>query len=170
MMNPRSNREMAAKAYNRRFSKEIKDVNFDEKVQEIVTKLLGLSKNEAHAISFVSFLIFECEKKVTGAIQAAMKTTSGKYNDELFSMAMDQLSFTQKISIYERLLKKYPKSYTDLIGGISFFRKIQNIRNDLFHSRIKDIKYDKKSLIELTVRLKMINDYLEAIGINLKKQ
>ncbi len=170
-MNHKGNRALAAQAYDRRqtASKEAEEIDFDAKIQEIVTNLLGLSKNEIHAVSFVSFLIFECEKKITGAIQKAMKTTSGKYNDDIFSGVLDKLSFGQKIDIYQGLLKQYPEIYKSLIKGTSFFWEINDIRNELFHSKIKDIKYKKHPVLELSVRLRMIDDYLKAIDATILK-
>lgn len=170
-MNHKSNRALAAQAYNRKqaASEETEEIDFDAKIQEIVTNLLGLSKSEIHTVSFVSFLIFECEKKITGAIQKAMKTTSGKYNDDIFSVVLDKLSFGQKIDVYKGLLKQYPEVYQDLLKGMSFFGEMNRIRNELFHAKIKDIRYKKHPVLELSVRLRMIGDYLKAIGLDIPK-
>lgn len=138
---------------------------FDEKMLEIATSLYGVNKSEALSISFVTFLVFECEKKVAEGVEHMMKVTSEKVNEQFMSSMLNELTFTGKINTYENMLKQmYPDGHLSL-RGISYFRQLNEIRNKLFHCKIKDILYKGKSITNINTRVLMIDDYFIATGV-----
>ncbi|MFA5961329.1 MAG: hypothetical protein WC848_01450 [Parcubacteria group bacterium] len=146
---------------------------FEAEIIEFFSKSIGIDEADYKAINFVSMLIFFCEKNIEKVCADFIKRGAIVVTPQVNGMmeyAFEELTFTQKINIYEKLLKKYFSENKKLIKGASFYREINAIRNKIFHCKFKDIRYRKKyAITEYETRKMLLEDMIKAHGIELPK-
>lgn len=139
--------------------------NLENSMLGIFKNKLVISQNEFDSITFVSMFIYHCEKAIGEICSDIIKKESSNFiTNEMLDYIFEDLTFTSKINIYEKLLRKYPKQYADLIRGISFYRNLNKVRNDIFHCKIKKVAYRGKSIMLGETKHLMIKDMIKSIG------
>ena len=150
--------ERIDEVYVNSLSKKEQVLFFDKKMFELVTNIYGINESQALSISYVMFLVFECEGFIARKIESIMKLSTRETNVEFITTVLDELTFTGKINIYENLLKENPLE-KNLLQSISYFRQINDIRNKLFHCKISSILYKNKPITDIYTRIRILQDY-----------
>lgn len=131
---------------------------------------IGIDEAGYKAISFVSMLIFYCEKNIEKICMYSIKKgVIISQAVEMIDYAFEELSFSSKINLYEKLLKKHFPQCKDLIKGVKYYRKLNDIRNKIFHCKLKAIEYKGKSIADADTKKLLINDMIESCGIEIDK-
>lgn len=149
---------------------------YDEFVKKILdnfrTSLGLLDDSKYNTIIFLSLLILNSERMLSNVLIMLFKrgfsSSSNIFADlgnEMIEKLIYELTFTSKIKIYEEIVGKH-KCYSDLKKGASFFRELNNIRNCLFHCKLKEIRYKNKDVNKGQTKHLMIEDLLDAVGAN----
>lgn len=146
---------------------------YDDFTQEMLIKFkknLGLDEKDFDAIIFLTLFIFQTENGLNNTLVNLFKkgfdkeqTIHSQLNNEIIVDIIDELTFSSKLNIYEKIVGKYP-CYDDLKKGVSFFRELNNIRNKLFHCKLNKITYKGKKITDGTTRFKMMGDFATACG------
>lgn len=140
------------------------EIMFNEAIKKIAFPLfkngLKLNDREFESVIFVVTMILYCEKHIEGlCLHIINRQSAAVINKEINDYIFEELTFSSKINILEKILKK-SKCYGKLIKDLGFFRELNQMRNNIFHCKIKNIKYKGKSIIEEDVKFAMVKDFL----------
>lgn len=145
--------------------------DFENKMLVTFREKIGINDDEYKAVNFVSMLIYHCEKGLERICAGIIKKgVVMPLTDEMIDFMFGELTFTSKINIYEELLNKYPTSYKDLIKGISYYRQLNTIRNQIFHCKLSKILYKGKSITKGETKLLLIEDLIKSAGDKMKNK
>ncbi len=121
---------------------------------------LKLNDREFESVIFIVTMILYCEKHIEGlCLHIINRQPVAVINKEINGYVFEELTFSSKINILEKILKK-SNCYGKLIKDLAFFRELNQIRNNIFHCKIKNIKYKGRSIIEEDVKFAMVEDFL----------
>lgn len=155
--------------YMKRKTEKIHD-SFTQEMIEIFKTKLRLNQENYDSIIFLTFLIFQTENGLNNVLTGLLKkgfdkeaTIHSKLNNEIISDIIDELTFSSKLNIYEKIVSKY-ECYADLKKGVSFLRELNSIRNKIFHCKLEKITYRGKKITVGKTKLQIIEDYLKAFG------
>jgi hypothetical protein len=144
--------------------KSIQD-DFENKMLSHFRENLGINDEEYRAVIFISMLIYSSEKALEKSSNFVIKKgVVSPLTAEMIDYMFSELTFTSKIKVYEKILKKYPVQYKDLIKGVSFYNKLNEIRNKIFHCKLKEILYAGKSITKPETKLLLIKDMIKSCG------
>lgn len=119
----------------------------DDKLNTVITKsLLGLDNNQVETVSFVFWLCYLTETKLEECIKEAVSQNKELLTEELVQLIRDNHKidfnnveyFGGKIKIYESTVGK--NKFSKMLW------KINNIRNDVSHTRTLTLKYKSQDL------------------------
>jgi hypothetical protein len=144
--------------------KAVKEVSEDKITETFSKGALKMDGKQIQTVSFVFWLCYMAETDLNDIIQQAwdmaQKATQFPNQDEVNKVIKDMgfdfenlEYFSQKIGVYDKMFGKTAR--TKLLW------KINDIRNDLSHNRIADLKYEGASLAEREIKEKIIIDYFE---------
>lgn len=142
----------------------------DEKFNETISKgALQLSDNQIQTASFVFWLCYMAEKDLNDVLRQAWKLSTEITNPEISES-------DQKI-----LLKTFSKKDNFDIDNLEYFAdkikiheivcnddltkmlwKLNDLRNDISHNRINELKYNERSLFLRDTKEKILLDYFKA--------
>ncbi|OGI26046.1 MAG: hypothetical protein A3J76_05545 [Candidatus Moranbacteria bacterium RBG_13_45_13] len=121
-----------------------------------------LSDDQMDTVEFALWHIYYVERSLGDVLvkilKGGIKSNDGSY-EELIEYLIDRLFFTEKINIFEKASStNRPKNL------LKYLRKINNIRNDVYHGRIDNLKYDGKNLTSRETKEKLIDDLDSALN------
>lgn len=130
---------------------------------------LKLNQNQINTVQFTFWLIYMVETDLNDAIKEAWNLATSSSREEVVLMTKKLLQegikgekkldpenlkyFSDKIKIYESFYKK--DNRTKLLW------KLNDLRNDLSHNKINELKYKGNNLIDINVRKQLLKDYFE---------
>lgn len=151
--------------------KEVLKTSTDIELQEAITKgALMLNDTQITTVSFVFWLIYSVEMNMDEAIKSAWEVSTRGGTSAEIDHLKDQLwqkiggkrvfdvaapeYFSQKVRVHQAIFGETEQS--------KLLWKFNDIRNDLSHRRINDLKYNGEPLSKREVKEKALLDYLEA--------
>lgn len=155
------------KEIKKQYEESIKNAydSFESNMLNMFKSQLGINEEEYKAVIFISMLIYHCEKSVENACSIVIKKgVITPRTSESIDYIFDELTFSSKINVYEKLLKKYPENYRDLLKGLSFYRELNSIRNKIFHCKLNEILYKGRPVAKQETKLLLIKDMIESTG------
>ncbi len=118
---------------------------------------LNLKKEDADALKFTNALIQLIEEQLTRQLIELFKKCFVKTSKpDVMESLIRNLDLTKKINIIDTIDDKRFKS---LIG---FLRKMNDIRNKVFHAKFSELKYNGKNISDIKTQRDMISDYIKA--------
>lgn len=133
---------------------------------------LKLTDEQISTVSFVFWLVYMAETDLNDAITEAWQLSKKANADPMVQAAAKKMLgdmvggerkidiekleyFIDKIRVYEAMFGKNKRS--------KLFWKFNNIRNDLSHNRINDLKYDGANLALRETKEKILFDYFDTL-------
>lgn len=144
--------------------KPFEQLNTDELIN-LCYEQLNLKKEDADALKFTNALIQLGEEQLTRQlIELSIANPrdfakASKMTDVAESSIRD-LYWREKISIVNTIDDKRFRSM------VSFFRKMSDIRNKVFHAKFSELKYGEKNICDIETQRNMISDYIKANTID----
>lgn len=147
----------------------IKDVS-DQKINETIPKLfLKMNDEQITTVSFAFWLVYMTETDLNNILNESWTTTMSALSPKVIKKVKEILKeeikgkkeidinnleyFSDKIKIYEAMFGETER--TELLW------KLNDIRNDLSHNRINDLKYDGQLISLRKTKEKILIDYFE---------
>lgn len=144
---------------------------FEADIINFFKRSIGINEADYKAIKFVSMLIFFCEKNIEKVcVVSTKKGIITPLANELIDHAFEELTFTSKINLYEKIIKKYSPENKDVVKGVNYYRKLNIIRNRIFHCKLKDIKYKEEPITKYETRKLMLEDMIKSCGIETERK
>jgi len=163
--------------------KKLLNESTDEQLNSMIPKgALKLSEEHITMVSFVFWLVYLAETDLNDSLVRAWKTSGPKFSPEVQMMAEEKLQellaapacsacgtpgLGRKINIAE------PKYFSDKIrlhqalmgktGRTRLSWKLNDLRNQLGHTRIDDLSYGGISLTLRETKLKILSDYFDTV-------
>jgi hypothetical protein len=145
---------------------ELKDIESHlsdrDDIRGFIKKSFSLSEDQMDTVEFLSWFIYYAERSLRNiliiVLKGGIKSEDGSY-EKIIEFIIDKFNFTEKIDLYNEASsgKKAGKL-------VSYFRKINQLRNDIYHGRIEDLKYNKADLRQKKTRSKMMFDFFKALN------
>lgn len=160
------------KDIEKQYKENIKNMhdNFENAMLDIFKNKLGMSEEGYRSVIFISMLIYYCEKSLEQICSFIIKKgVISPVANEGIEYIFEELTFMSKIKVYEKLLKKYPTQYKDLIKEVSFYSELNGIRNQLFHCKFNKILYKGKSITGGEAKVLLVEDLVKACGLDTEK-
>lgn len=135
----------------------------DKSERDDLTKLVKSWSKVSKDMVFCFYLIVCIEsilKKVLEDLLLNSQKLEKKY-PEFVESIFDETTFNSKINIMEKMFKK-SKRYKDFKSFFSYCREINNLRNKIFHNKVKDIRYQGLLISDITTKRKMLKDLIKA--------
>jgi len=157
--------------------KELRETVKNWTTDQLTKKVQGMLKvtdEEYKNISFCILLIFWVEtilKEVLKELVLKYQKSEKQY-PEFIDAIFNETTFGSKITIVEFIInqsEKFKKTYKDFF---SYCRALNGLRNQIFHTKLKDIKYNGLSISEIKTQRKMFIDLIESrmkMGINFNR-
>ncbi len=151
------------------FKQTIKTVS-DDKLNETISKgALKLTDEQIATVSFVFWLVYMAEIDLKDILSKAWNNSKQFFPTNvnqgakglLLKMISDQKNidienleyFSDKIKIYEVMVGK--TKHAELL------HKLKDLRNDISHNRINELKYNNEDLFLRATKEKILIDYFE---------
>ena len=151
------------------FKNNIENVS-DKQINEAISKgALKMNDEQITTVSFVFWLVYMAETDLNDIINKSLITTISILSPEVTKKVKEILNdeikgkkkidinnpecFSDKVKIYEAFYGKTER--TKLLW------KLNDIRNDLSHNRIDNLKYKEKPLSLRKTKEKILIDYFE---------
>lgn len=143
--------------------------------KEFVRGEFGLSDNDVDTADFLFWTIYYHERKLSENIAMVLKEyCSGQGMGDLVDNILKELTFTSKINFLERSIKTREESESDETYAerkkiwkdyISFLRRLNETRNQLFHQRnsIADLMFNNFSISDHEGKAKLLELGVKAI-------
>jgi len=151
------------------FKGNIKNVS-DQQINETISKgALKMNNEQIATVSFVFWLVYMAETDLNKILNESLTTTMSTLSSEVTKKVEEILKeeikgkkeidinnpecFSDKTKIYEAMFGKTER--TKLLW------KLNDIRNDLSHNRINNLKYDGQLISLRKTKEKILIDYFE---------
>lgn len=140
--------------------KPFDQLNTDELI-DLCYEQLNLKKEDADALKFTNALIQLVEERLTRQLIELFKKCFTKTSKpDIMESLIRDLYWTKKIDILNTIDDKRFKSM------VNFFRKMNDIRNKVFHAKFSELKYNNKNISDVKTQRVMISDYIKASMID----
>lgn len=153
------------------FKNKIEDVS-DQQINEAISKgALKMNDEQITTVSFVFWLVYMAETDLNDIINKSLTTTISTLSPGVKKKVEEMLNkeikgkkkidinnleyFSDKIKVYKALFGKTER--TKLLWGLN------DIRNDLSHNRIDDLRYKGELLSLRKTKEKILIDYFETV-------
>ena len=149
---------------------KIKEVS-DQEINETISKgALKMTDEQIATVSFTFWLVYMAETDLNDILTQAWKSAGSLFSEEVNKIADQMLQsmvngkqvnmndleyFSDKIRVYEAMFGK--------TEHVNLLWKLNNIRNDLSHNRISDLKYRGQSLSSRKAKEDILIDYFKAL-------
>lgn len=151
------------------FKKKIEDIS-DQQINETIPKCaLKMNDEQIATVSFVFWLVYMAETDLYYVLNESLKTETSTLSPEVKKKVEEILkekikgekevnfndleNFSDKVKAYEALFGETKR--TKLLW------KLKNIRDDLSHNRIENLKYEGQALSLRKTKEKILIDYFE---------
>lgn len=145
----------------------------EQQLNDTISKgALQMDGNEVATVSFIFWLVYMAETDLNSVIQNAWERSGRLFSPEVRMEAWRMLQemipgnkeldpnnleyFSDKIKVLEGLFEESER--TKLLW------KLNDIRNDLSHNRIRELQYEDKSLYDRSTKEKVLIDYFKTSG------
>lgn len=147
----------------KKFKEDVLKIPDKEFVEFIPKTMLGISRNGFETGQFIFWLIYDTELLLKELVRDIMiKDRKGPDEEKIKRFVEDvfeEMTLTGKINLIEKNIKR-EKSPEKLKQLFSVLREFNNIRNTLFHQKIKieDITYRGQKISNPSTRKQMVID------------
>lgn len=138
-------------------TKKLLDQKSTDELINLCYKQLNLKKEDANALKFTNVLVQLAEEQLTRQLIELFKKCFAKTSKpDIMEMFMRDMYWTKKINLINAIDEKRFKLM------ISFLRKMNDIRNKVFHAKFSELKYKGKNISDIGTQRDMIFDYIKA--------
>jgi hypothetical protein len=143
--------------------KPFNQLNTDELIN-LCYEQLNLKREDADALKFTNAFIQLIEEQLTRQLielstrKPERFAEASKMTDVTESSIRD-LYWREKIDIVKTIDDKH---FGSMIG---FLRKMNDIRNKVFHAKFSELKYDGKNISDIEIQRDMVSDYIMACKV-----
>ncbi|MBI2047856.1 MAG: hypothetical protein HYT27_01835 [Parcubacteria group bacterium] len=145
---------------------EIKKLDTTEKLLKLfpMMEILKTDEQNFQSILYVSSLILVLEKTLTFIIAGGIKSgiTKELRDPEIIEFAIGELTLNSKIKILEQVIRENKKLGNRYKKLIAYLKEINAIRNQIFHSKLKNLRYKSCFIADIKTQHNMLLDYLNA--------
>ncbi len=127
-------------------------------------KDLDLTKEELEGVIFATLFAYKTERLLTDTLHNVYdnlvhpEQTDRENVISHMKSLVDELHFLGKIKVTKKFTRK---AFANAVSGM--LDKVNTLRNDLAHIRLKELTYGNVPLKDLTGRQKMLDEYREAV-------
>lgn len=144
-------------------TREMLDSLNSEKLIGHCYTMLGLKDEEKNALHFASAFLQYCEEYFTDKVLVEVLVRKGFQrlsDNKAPEMMIREMSLISKIKVFREMdTKGFGKELA------KFLCKMNELRNQVFHAKFKDLKYGSKSLSLEETQRDLIFDFLEAVRL-----
>ena len=162
---------------------ELKDVlklATDKQLAQIISHgVLKLTDAEVDTISFVFWIIHIAERDLYELMVIAWNSTKNKLSTDVATIQYIRENYKIKNEIIDPTDPKYSPNDITFTDRVDIYQKIcgrtkltkflwelKDIRNDLSHGRIKNLKYNGESLYLRETKEKILLDFIDSLTNN----
>ncbi|MDD2807374.1 MAG: hypothetical protein PHW95_02560 [Patescibacteria group bacterium] len=149
--------------------KSMPDNSIDDFTKNIVKFLLKFNDEQINTVSFVFWLVYVAELKLDEfrihAWEVAEKDSSEDIIDRAKQMLTDKINLDRSVINNPRYFSEKIKFFEGVIGKNDFVEILyilRDLRNDISHLRIDNLKYKELSLYTREAKENLIIDFVES--------
>lgn len=152
--------------------KKIENWGTDEMIKK-VQEMSGINDKEYKDFSFCILLIFWTESTLKKVLEELLLNSQKpeKQYPELINLIFNETAFSSKIKITEFIINVNPKYKEEYKDFFSYCRELNQVRNQIFHTKLESIKYRGSLISDIKTQRRMLTDLIQArlkMGVNLK--